>query len=163
MILTCAHVVSGALSGGAITIQWRNQHDIEQVFTAELRPEDFAPNPYPDLALLHIPLQDHPWVQLDTSIELADQLYGYGYTQERADSVTFEYEGPGYEDDPRHVLWKLKGGQAEPGYSGHHELRGASEVHDSTNRGDDRLRLEERLIDINSPAIRSVLTLAYPF
>lgn len=116
-VLTCAHVVEsisykskGLPAGSNVTVFWQgNNYDaaIKSLF----------PNPYPDLALLDVNINEHPCVYLYDFIEIGDELYCYGYSDEsmNGDSALFVYEGPYNETQP---FYKLKNAQARPGLSG---------------------------------------------
>jgi hypothetical protein len=70
----------------------------------------FLANPYPDLALLHVEdVKDNPCAYLHSDVNVGDDLYSYGYTDDypNGDSATFEYEGPTGTEQP---LLKLKAG-----------------------------------------------------
>lgn len=112
-ILTCAHVVE-ACRDRPEQIRIRHAEHDRVVLAVEA-----LPTPYPDLALLHIDLDDHPCVYLDTHVDSGQQLYAYGYTRHSpgGEAVTVEYEGPARLDDKRWLL-KFKAGQVIPGYSG---------------------------------------------
>jgi hypothetical protein len=123
LILTCAHVVEAVEAGSErLSIWWRVT--ATSLSTVELGP--YAPNPYPDLALLHVTgLTGHPCVLIDPSIEIGDALYGFGYplNYERGDSALFEYEGPAWESaadasQPAREYLRLKFSQATAGFSG---------------------------------------------
>jgi hypothetical protein len=112
-VLTCAHVVEEAhkkTTPVKVYCSWQDRQYAAEIVT-------FLPNPYPDLAVLRIEIQNHPCVYLHAEAELRDRLYAYGYTDEYpdGDSATFEYEGPAGEEEK---LLKLKIGQARPGLSG---------------------------------------------
>jgi hypothetical protein len=111
-LLTCAHVVEAAHTHASpVEVRWDQRSWRSQIVT-------FLASPYPDLALLHIEdVQDNPCVYLHRDVNVGDDLYSYGYTDDypNGDSATFEYEGPTGTEQP---LLKLKAGQARPGLSG---------------------------------------------
>jgi HEAT repeat protein len=120
LVLTCAHVVEHYKAGeptGEPT-----EEPIKAVWSAGaaedpgVEIEEFRPNPYPDLALLKVDIDDHPCVYLDDEVGLDDRLYSFGYTDDypTGDPATFRFEGKTGEP----VLGKLKAGQARPGLSG---------------------------------------------
>jgi hypothetical protein len=115
LILTCAHVIQPEKSAPqpTVTILWN-----QQTYRADI--EQIRGYPYPDIALLNVAnpnLPDHPYVSLDEEIEIADELYCYGYPDDYpdGDSVTLKYEGP---TEKQGQLIKLKEGQVRPGLSG---------------------------------------------
>jgi NACHT domain/Trypsin-like peptidase domain len=109
-ILTCAHVVETSQNDAAgLQVIWEGQDHRAKLVT-------LLPNPYPDLALLHVDLLQHPCVYLHRQVDLGEELYSYGYTDEYpGDSALFMYEGP---TDEHHPLLKLRDSQVRPGLSG---------------------------------------------
>src|SRR2546429_270625 len=85
-LLTCGHVVSTALTdtSSSVEICWHDQHYPAQVL--KLSPEY-------DLALLHVPLSEHPCVLLQDEVQLHEHLSSYGYPDDypHGDTVTGEY------------------------------------------------------------------------
>jgi hypothetical protein len=113
LVLTCAHVVEKAESDVTrITVHYGGKR-------CRVQKIECYPKPYPDLALLHIDLREHPCVYLDASVEPRDQLYSYGYTEKHlaGESTTLESEGAMRTDDGE-LLLKLKSGQVLRGSSG---------------------------------------------
>jgi hypothetical protein len=92
-----------------ITVEWKDAS-----YDGNL--EDYFDEPFPDLALLGIAIDEHPCVYLGPSVKLEDSLYTYGYTEShpRGEPTTFKYEGSADDGD----LLKLKDGQGIPGLSG---------------------------------------------
>ncbi|NJP09213.1 MAG: trypsin-like peptidase domain-containing protein, partial [Leptolyngbyaceae cyanobacterium RU_5_1] len=119
LILTCAHVVEGAVGEAGfrpVDVFWRerNQHYIADI-------EEFLADPNIDLALLRLTVDfpDHPCVYLDASLpQLDDRLYTFGYPEDNPDGdpVTSGYEGESFRDNSS--FHKLKGGQFNYGSSG---------------------------------------------
>jgi WD40 repeat protein len=110
LILTCAHVVKTAqLEGSPVEVLWGGQQYFAQVVS-------YFPDP-PDLALLEVPLTDHPCVMLQAEVFPLDPLYSYGYTDDHpnGDPATFVMEGNAGEHGEQ---LKFKMGQVRPGLSG---------------------------------------------
>jgi tetratricopeptide (TPR) repeat protein len=120
LVLTCAHVVHDTRDDAAsVSVHYGNQEysvrRIEYLFV----------DPYVDLALLRVNLNEHPCAFLDASVNPLDPLYTYGYTKKGrgsaaltvGQSTTIDYEGQTRTDDGRWLL-RFKGGQILPGYSG---------------------------------------------
>jgi hypothetical protein len=113
VLLTCAHVVSAALTGAStspLEIWWQEQSYPAQVL--KLSPEY-------DLALVHVPLIEHPCVLLQEEVQPHENLCSYGYPDDypHGDTVTGEFEGL-TEDKDTFPLLKFKMGQVRPGMSG---------------------------------------------
>lgn len=118
LVLTCAHVVeenTGIPTTWPVTIFWDGQSYSVQI-------EEFLPNPYPDLALLHTSdLSEHPCVYLDCDVQLDDKLFSYGYVKafNKGASADFYYEGEANEGHTEGTdFLQLKDAQARPGLSG---------------------------------------------
>ena len=113
-LLTCAHVVTAALTGTAfssVEVCWEGNRYSAQVH--KVCPEC-------DLALLHVPVNEHHCVLLSNEvyeIQPHEHLCSYGYPDDhpQGDTVTSEFEGLTQEAFP---LLKLKLGQIRPGMSG---------------------------------------------
>jgi Trypsin-like peptidase domain len=118
-ILTCAHIV-GSAPAEAISVEWRGDNypvKVKQLFPNPVPSADV----YPDLAILEIPVKEHPVVVLDEDFLVTDSLYRFGYSDFQPNGVgtTAEVEGDaryGASGDQR--LLKFKGGQFRPGLSG---------------------------------------------
>ncbi len=114
LLLTCAHVVQGALS---IKVKDSSGSNTLNVKARSVSPAD-------DIALLEIDLQEspefknHEVVQLGVRAKSRDKVYSQGYTDARpaGDPVTAEIED-WFLHDNTHKL-KLKNGQFVPGMSG---------------------------------------------
>ena len=64
VVLTCAHVIEAAQTGNIpIKVCWKGQ-----TVTAQI--QEFRSAVYPDLALLQVPLSDHPCVLLLSLIHI---------------------------------------------------------------------------------------------
>jgi len=121
LILTCAHVVKGAVSK-PINAFWQSQ---ARTYVAEI--SQCLDDSNLDLALLRllpdqegVPIANQPWVDLDKSAPILDEaLYSYGYPQSypNGDSATFAYEGDSTGKSGS-KLYKLKEGQVDFGLSG---------------------------------------------
>jgi hypothetical protein len=119
LILTCAHVMDALLSSKEMStkIFWRNREYQAQVV-------QLLPKPYPDIALLGIEsLMEHQCVFLNTGMNVGDEVYTYGFTDEYpdGDSAQLTYEGPtilNEGQDQNNIMFKLKSGQVRPGFSG---------------------------------------------
>lgn len=117
LILTCAHVISGseAESIPDIRVSWNGVE-----FDGEVPVGRYLPKPGPDLALLRVSLNQHPWVLIDArrnAVDVDDRVASFGYpeTHRAGDFATFVVEGLEVRHN-RHG--KLKLGQAEAGMSG---------------------------------------------
>lgn len=111
LLLTCAHVVESARSSSVpIDVYWRGQR-YEAVIVS------YFANPWPDLALLSVQIEEHACVYLHASCLPYDSLYCYGFTPEYPDgeSATVQCEGWA---GAKQLLLKLKAGQIRPGLSG---------------------------------------------
>jgi len=109
LILTCAHVVKAAQpETSLVEVYWSGQRYSAQVVSCV---------PDQDLALLQVPLTDHPCVLFQAEVSPFDRLYSYGYTDEYSygDPATFDMEG---KVGDREEQLKLKMGQVRPGLSG---------------------------------------------
>ena len=86
LLLTCAHVVEAAHTHASpVEVRWEQRSWRARIVT-------FLASPYPDLALLHIEdVQDNPCVYLHSDVNVGDDLYSYGYTDDypNGDSATF--------------------------------------------------------------------------
>lgn len=113
MVLTCAHVINEFLTKNSPITAYCNFNGQ----TIPVSQVDVFSDAYPDLALLHVALQDHPCVWLGTDYRAFIDFYSYGYTQDHPDgeSTTVECEGILVDGG---TLIKLKEGQVKPGSSG---------------------------------------------
>lgn len=111
-ILTCAHVIRENLANEnyEVIIQWQGQ----DVKCNIIKYTDII---YPDLAIIKVPFQSPSFFEFTDSLKVMDRLYCYGFSKEGkgGNSITFEYEG---EINKPGIFLKLKGGQAESGFSG---------------------------------------------
>ena len=111
LVLTTAHglIDRKGSTAQAIVVTWRERAAVATV-------EQLLPPPYPDLALLRVPVLEHPCVYLAEDVEVYDKLYAYGYTDEApgGDPLTLEIDGV----TGGQRLLKLKSGQVTAGYSG---------------------------------------------
>ena len=115
LVLTCAHVVADVIRANGQVIL----HDEQRALRATV--EDCRPAPYPDLALLHVDLADHPYLTIDPDLRLGDELLVCGYPPNYpgGDAITAVYEGPTWLDAAKSQrLLKFKEGQVVPGLSG---------------------------------------------
>jgi hypothetical protein len=112
IVLTCAHVIDAA-AGSPVSIVTGGPLKNEQFSAAVAAKTD---SHYPDLALLTVQAPQHPYVLFCEDLDLDDQVYGYGFSDEypTGDSANFHYEGPSAD----HQLLRLKEAQARPGMSG---------------------------------------------
>jgi hypothetical protein len=84
---TCAHVIGAAAQGpGRIKIRWNNGTYTVSHSWREPSPIDNPdPYPYPDIALLDVRVNDHPWVSCEDTEPMLypepDKLYCVGWTQ----------------------------------------------------------------------------------
>jgi len=106
VILTCAHVIKG-VTATAIEVRW-----LGEIYTTVS--VDSLENP--DLALLSVPIDNHPCVYLDKESQPGHKLYSYGYPDldRNGSSITVECEGPSDEGQ----LLTIKDENVRPGFSG---------------------------------------------
>lgn len=131
-LLTCAHVVQIAQEKNlpVEVYSWDNQSlgqvyvNKEKYFLEAIPVKDAITDPklanlYPDLALLEVTQQNHPFVYLDSRVSYNDALFSYGYTETypSGDGAEFTYEDESWIDSQRPLL-KFREGQALPGLSG---------------------------------------------
>lgn len=115
LVLTCAHVVATARKEGRdVGLYWRRTEYLAKI--DQYRAGD-GPERYPDLALLRVPVPEHPHVILDPDIKFGDLLFACGFPDKfpNGESVTLCYEGATQGPD---VLLKLKHGKIRPSLSG---------------------------------------------
>lgn len=113
LVLTCAHVVE---QSNEVTC-WFGETSIKgKVIKSFLKDEKYPDARYPDIGLVEIKTTDHLCVLFGESLEIGDDLYTYGYSDQSpgGDPATLQYEGRS--DDPPRL--KLKEGQIRPGVSG---------------------------------------------
>lgn len=78
LVLTCAHVIASAhKTAGPLRVFWSGRELDDGIEIV-----DYHAGPFPDLALLRVPLSGHPCVLLDPTVELGDSLYAFGFTDE---------------------------------------------------------------------------------
>ncbi|GAA4238538.1 hypothetical protein GCM10022254_54910 [Actinomadura meridiana] len=118
-IVTCAHVVAGAV--GPVTASLAGR-DVPAEVVAVHPDEPGSPYPFPDLALLRVDETGHPCVLLDTADpRWDDRMHCAGYTrtwpgdEPTPEPELFTFVGVHHVDGP---YLKLSGGQAVPGMSG---------------------------------------------
>jgi Trypsin-like peptidase domain len=112
-LLTCSHVIAAAEGHfDRVRVEYAGG-----IYKADLL--ERLEQPYPDLALLHVDIADHPIVYLDPVVSPGAKLYVYGFTPRypAGESVLVEYEGQALLD-PQSALMKFAGGQILPGLSG---------------------------------------------
>lgn len=111
LILTCAHVVQDAHKNNlALKLDWQGR----EITDVEIY--KYTDAVYPDLALLKVNVNHAEAVGLYDSLELNQDVYIYGYPDNKpnGDSATLKYEGSSHQP----LLYKLKAGQIRPGFSG---------------------------------------------
>lgn len=115
LILTCAHVVTKGDSRKlieSIKVYWKNTEYTSS--NIELPTDNNV-----DLALLELPITNHPQVFLDEILENGDSLYSVGYTDDypNGEPRDFVYTGlTGDEDNSS--LMTFRGEQVQSGFSG---------------------------------------------
>ncbi len=116
LILTCAHVIESAFKERSpISVYCR--YNQKTISAEQMGAEDVFTGPYPDIALLHVDVQDHPCVLLGTEFRAFTKFYSYGYTKDHPDGETTTVECEGTLEYGG-TLIKLKDGQVKPGASG---------------------------------------------
>lgn len=111
LILTCAHVVKDAYESElTLTVNWLGQEE------NKVKIYKYTNADYPDIVLLHVNFNNDIYLGLQDTIQLKDNLYTYGYPDQKpnGDSATLEYEGSSHKP----LLYKLKAGQIRTGFSG---------------------------------------------
>jgi hypothetical protein len=120
-VLTCAHVVEPEADGNP------SEFDVESHFGRwRVCPESWRPSSNSDIALLPVPLKEHPCVLFGAAVEPRDQVWSSGFLNRqgeiRLEPVTGEIEGERRArlevGGPEYTLIKFKGGQIAPGMSG---------------------------------------------
>lgn len=109
LILTCDHVVANAITED-IEISWQHHNTIHPTSIQHATVENI------DLALLKVPILDHPCVYLDNEAEPGHNLYSFGYANQEhnGDSITVICEGPSNNSQ----LLTIKDENIRPGFSG---------------------------------------------
>ena len=114
-ILTCAHVVEDAQdTGDPILVNYMGKEYPADIIK-------YAAKPFPDLALLKISLGNHICVALDPTVQLNDELYGFGYQEEfqGGEGIYGKYVAPSWFDEARtQKLIKFSDTLVIPGFSG---------------------------------------------
>jgi hypothetical protein len=121
--MTCGHVAKAAVDDdGLVFVEWAGRREVRARVEALEPPHATVPAgdpyPYPDLALLNVPIEGHPCVLLDhDEPEGNDDFYVWGYPDNAVagDSCRFAYEGP---SGAAERLLKLRYGEVRPGLSG---------------------------------------------
>jgi hypothetical protein len=119
LILTCAHVVKNRRQ---LTIK-RSEEEWEGSVVRMLpEPWKEVEIPFPDVALIRIPVSSHPCALLDEKFEERDQLYVFGYSSlgVGGESLTSECEGTRSVEkgNPDADFIKFKDTQVSRGISG---------------------------------------------
>lgn len=121
LVVTCAHVVP---EPSGVTVEYGMRSYQAEVLVRE--PADAAAKNYshPDVALLRVPLADHPCVPLDDGDPTDEQREVFGYGCPRlADGAFWEHMsmvtmGPRSEAGTGHVFIRTSRDQVQPGSSG---------------------------------------------
>jgi Trypsin-like peptidase domain len=120
VVMTCAHVVARAYrEKQAITIHWQKKQ--ATVIECRLIPEEVDIGtdnyPYPDIALLTLPINNNTFFTFSKEIFIGQELTSFGYTDMYKDGEPslLTCEGVSECSSP---LIKLRDSQIRPGYSG---------------------------------------------
>lgn len=113
LVLTCGHVVQQEAPVECWRGEVRRRGRVVERLVEDPR---YPGERYPDVALLEVEDTAHPCALLGGAVELGDELYAYGYSDQApgGDPVTLELEGRS--ESPARL--KLKAGQVRPGMSG---------------------------------------------
>ena len=119
LILTCAHVVDGALiPPSLIEILWQGQTSPATLY-ASPKTNNL------DLALLQVNISHHPCVLLHAGAEPFSKLYSYGYPDIKPQGASTTFDSEGWIGTQQELL-RLKEGQVRPGMSGSPVLNSAT-------------------------------------
>ncbi|GER82683.1 hypothetical protein KTAU_13200 [Thermogemmatispora aurantia] len=116
LILTCAHVIPSVHKAtSSLQIYWQERYYEAAITTVST--DDSSPDRDLDLALLTVPLEDHPCVLLCGEAQPYSRLYTYGYPGSVPGGTSFIFDAAGPAGE-RNQWVTFQRGPVDPGMSG---------------------------------------------
>ncbi|WP_052887560.1 trypsin-like peptidase domain-containing protein [Thermogemmatispora carboxidivorans] len=116
LILTCAHVIPSAhKASSSLQIYWQESYYEATITTVSA--DDSSPDRALDLALLTVPLENHPCALLCGEAQPYSRLYTYGYPGSVPGGTSFIFDAAGPAGEQNQWI-TFQRGPVDPGMSG---------------------------------------------